>query len=339
MSSPRNFFSHTPTDSEVWRAIVAFGRNSATYKFAFGRAILNLAGEGITSATTEDLALPFASAICEHLKHSNKQTTREPGPGSFLATCRAFNEGAVDESQLLRITAEKGFVNVIEAFQNLDGLDETRFYSGSVRNGISFHDPLLELASSLESTNLKGEIEARWRMVESAWSLKLSSALIHVEVDSDSESLFLRDQLAQRANLTSARPALNAYQKGSCFYCKGYISIEAGASDGSHIDHFLPFLLRNRGLDNVNGIWNLVLACSSCNLSKGAQLPHENLPERLVQRNNWYCESKHPLSETIRAQTGKSPAKRLQFLQTRYKNASAVLGAETDHGWLPADVR
>jgi 5-methylcytosine-specific restriction endonuclease McrA len=333
-----DFFSHTPTDSEVWRAIVAFGKNSATYKFAFGRTILKLAADGVTSATAEDLARPFAAALCEHLKHSEKQLTREVGAGSFLATCRDFNTGKVDESQLLKVTAQKGFVNVIEAFQNLPGLDESRFYSGDFRRGITFHDPLLNLAASNESISLKEEIEARWRLVESAWNLNLSPAMILVEMDRDSEDLFLRDTQERRIDLSPSRPALNAYQKGRCFYCNCFISAIPSGVAGSHVDHFLPFKLAKEGFPNVNGIWNLVLACAKCNGPKLGNLPHVSLPERLVRRNNWYCKSKHPLSETIRTQAGKTSGERLRFIQTRYKMASSMLGTDTSQGWLPTST-
>ena len=335
MSKLHDFFSHTPTDSEVWRAIVAFGRNTATYKFAFGKTLLEMASNGITEATTEDLARPFATALCTHLKHSEKQITRDVKPGSFLATCKEFNQGDVDEAHLLAITAKKGFINVIEAFQRLSGLDESRFYSGDFRKGITFHDELLKLARSDQATNLEEELEARWRLVESAWNLQLNPALIQVQMDRESNVLFLRDALTQRFDLASARPALNAYQKGTCFYCTRRISVAPDGISGSHVDHFHPFHLAQHGFGNVNGVWNLVLACGPCNLSKSGTLPHESLPERLVRRNNWYCHSKHPLSETIQSQTGKSAQARLKFIQSRYKMASVILGLDTSRGWQP----
>jgi hypothetical protein len=335
MNPLSNFFSHTPTDSEVWRAIVAFGKNSATYKFAFGRTLLQLAAEGVTSARTEDLARPFAMSMCDHLKQSDKQINREVGASSFLATCCDYNEGKVDESTLLQVTAKKGFVNVIEAFQHLSGFEETRFYSGDFRRGITFHDPLLQLAGGEDAHNLNGEIEARWRLVESAWTLRLNPALIHVEMDADSKILFLRNAESNRIDLSPSRPALNAYQKGKCFYCNKHISIEAAGTSGSHVDHFLPFVLANHGLRNVNGIWNLVLACKHCNLSKLAQLPHIDLPQKIVERNDWYCRSRHPQNETIRAQTGETHVARLSFIKAKYKQASSLLGVDSNYGWLP----
>ena len=330
-----NFFSYEPTPLEKWRAIVAFGRNSATYKFAFGKAILNLAAKGITSASTEDLAQPFAEEICSHLLRSGSQITRK-SQGFFLDTCVKFNKGEIAKDELLEVTSSKGFVNVIDAFQNLQGLDVSDFYSGNYKEGITFHDNLLRLAHSIDIDNLLAEIEARWRLVESAWQLKIPTHLIQVEFDFAQGSLFLMDKESRRVDLTPARDGLNAYQKGRCFYCNSFISIETSHENVSHIDHFLPWGLQEHVASwNLNAIWNLVLSCSDCNLSKSMKLPHEEFAEKIAVRNDWYCESKHPLSETIRSQTGSNKQKRRKFLGARYYEVAGLLGTNTWEGWKP----
>lgn len=57
-------------------------------------------------------------------------------------------------------------------------------------------------------------------------------------------------------------------QGRSCFYCAARLT-------RFHCDHFIPLA---RG--GSNGPENIVLACGPCNLSKGAKLPWEWLPER-----------------------------------------------------------
>jgi len=53
-------------------------------------------------------------------------------------------------------------------------------------------------------------------------------------------------------------------QEGRCFYCGCEL-------DGTyHVDHFVPLVL-----GGSNGPENLVIACSACNLSKGAKHPDE----------------------------------------------------------------
>ena len=112
-----NFFSHRPTDRQVWRAIIAFGRNTATYKFAFAAALLETAKSGKGQIQVSDLAEPFSRQLCQHLARSPKQiTTRLDGEKSFLSACRKFNERSLDLEELLAVTEKKGFVNVVEAF-------------------------------------------------------------------------------------------------------------------------------------------------------------------------------------------------------------------------------
>jgi 5-methylcytosine-specific restriction endonuclease McrA len=231
------------------------------------------------------------------------------------------------------VTVRDGFRDVISAFQTLPGLDADRFYSGDHRSGIVIHDSLAALANSIESTNLCQEVEARWRLVESAWNLRLPPHALEAHLDQDSEQLFLLDLDQRRTTLTAVRPALNAYQKGECFYCQQFISVDSGNTQVSHVDHFLPFSLNKEIAGNLNGIWNLVLACANCNLSKSARVPHEELAARWSTRNEWYCASKHPLSETIQLQTGSSRPARLAFLRARFHEAAASSGADTSLGW------
>jgi hypothetical protein len=52
-------------------------------------------------------------------------------------------------------------------------------------------------------------------------------------------------------------------------------------------------------MQQSHGVWNLVLADSSINLHKKARIPEKRFLHRLFNRNEFYIESKHPLSETI----------------------------------------
>ena len=61
-------------------------------------------------------------------------------------------------------------------------------------------------------------------------------------------------------NLTTA---LKVVYKGKCQYC--------GARGAGHADHIIP--KARGGLDTLD---NLILACASCNLRKGAGEIHEN---------------------------------------------------------------
>lgn len=140
-------------------------------------------------------------------------------------------------------------------------------------------------------------------------------------------------------NVTSARDALDGYQKGKCFYCSREISILPSSPSLADVDHFLPHTLLVSGdvEANLNGVWNLVLACQECNRGergKFARVPQIKYLERLHQRNNYLIESHHPLRETLIAQTGATETLRRQFLQYEYSTAKSLLV----HDWAPVET-
>ena len=134
---------------------------------------------------------------------------------------------------------------------------------------------------------------------------------------------------SHRTNVTSAREALSGYQKGKCFYCFRDINLVT-VDFASDIDHFLPFslTLRSGTARNINGIWNLVLACRSCNrgeAGKFARVPRLRYLERLHKRNSFLIDSHHPLRDTLMGQSEMTDAARRQFLQEQYSWAKSLL--------------
>ena len=133
----------------------------------------------------------------------------------------------------------------------------------------------------------------------------------------------------KRKNVTSARNALNGYQKGKCFYCYNYISTLKNSPNLCDVDHFFPHTLKNKNFDGyIDGIWNLVLSCNRCNRGedgKFAKAPSKEMVEKLYKRNEYFCSSHHPLRETIIKQLGETSKKRKSILQKLFNQASSVL--------------
>ena len=179
------------------------------------------------------------------------------------------------------------------------------------------------------TVTLPREVEARWRLVETAWELNLPRHVLSVGFDPEGELLVVNDRLFGRKPITSCRDALNGYQKGKCFYCFNDISVLDSAEDLADVDHFFPHTLKPFGLgEMLDGVWNLVLACQSCNRGakgKFAQLPELRFLERLHTRNSFYIESHHPLRETLILQTGTSEPERRRFLQETYRQSKELL--------------
>ena len=63
----RSFVRPHATPEGNWRAIILFGRNVASYKFALGKSLMELAGLERTEVRLEELAVPFARNLCDHV--------------------------------------------------------------------------------------------------------------------------------------------------------------------------------------------------------------------------------------------------------------------------------
>ncbi|MDP9025836.1 MAG: HNH endonuclease [Candidatus Eremiobacteraeota bacterium] len=319
-----------PSDESYWRAVILFGANAASYKFALAKALLDLASKETVFIKLDDLALPFALNVVEHIKQVDKQGQRPTGP--FLDACRKYARGEIDSSALRDVSVRYGFINVIDAFHVVNGgaLPVTFFKDERrPRQGLVITDTLLTLKSSIQFSSLPIEVEARWRLVETAWELNISKNLLRIDNDKSSDYLFTTFD-GRRKAITSSRDALNGYQKGKCFYCFADITIVIKSDYLADVDHFFAWALsRDQDLNqNWNGIWNLVLACTSCNRGpkgKSALVPNLRYLERLERRNNFLISSHHPLRETLMSQTGATEKLRASFLQQRYNEASNAL--------------
>lgn len=338
-----NFLAKAPTLDANWRAVVLFGRNVASYKFALAKTLLAIADRKDERVSLEELAAPFSRHLCEHLKLADKQTTSRSS--KFLDACRAFNRGELSEDVLVGTTARLGFNNVIDAFHVVgSGPVPVRFFEderGGNRGGggaIRLTDELRRLAGSLQGGGLADEAEARWRLVETAWQLDLPRAGIAVQADAAQDLLFVEAEgrRIRRTGLTRVRGALNGYQRGRCFYCRAETPL--GATD---VDHFFPWVLKERGeMPDADCVWNLVLACRGCNRGergKFAAVPSPRLVGRLHERNNWLVDSHHPLRETIMLQTGIEAEARASFLRARQRIALDSLVHELEPDMAAGD--
>ena len=100
------FQDAAPTPASDWRHIIRFGRNVASYKFALGRVLLELGRQQRTFVPLDDLAVPYAAAICEHLRVEDRQSTS--AMSRFLDACRSRNRGELDDARLAEVTVRLG---------------------------------------------------------------------------------------------------------------------------------------------------------------------------------------------------------------------------------------
>ncbi|MBB2900479.1 hypothetical protein FHR75_001267 [Kineococcus radiotolerans] len=317
------------TPESVWRAIVLYGANSASYKFAFGTTLLETAAAGHTSVSLDQLAPRYAELICQGLKRQPRQGTA--ASSRFLDACRAYNDGALSHAQLIERTTALGFANVIDAFPKLGGGDApVRYYddqrTSPSKGSLTLTDELLALAVTKHATALTAETDARWRLVETAWAAKVPGALLgSIDYEPDTEQLMLTTKVRRRS-VTGAVAALNGYQDGRCAYCNR--TMGADGIGGPIVEHVLPFMLKGSWTGpDVDAIWNLVLSCFPCNSAKAGRAPDERWMPWLERRNNDLISSHHPLREILIAQTGATPPARHLMLRDTYRHATETLPA------------
>jgi len=335
---------------EVFRAIILYGQNTASYKFAFGQSLLELSKAGKSFVSLDELASPFSKHIIEHLKSGKRQTVTSSS--KFLYGCQLYIDGKITEDELINVTKKFGFKYVIDAFPKLKINYENQpvFYQKVIRGqkGIELTDNLHMLNQKEQSNNLKHEIEGRWNLVETSWTEQNPKFLIEYD---DVEKLFVgwsgtsdRGYLDShlRKPVTKARKPLSGYQKGKCFFCYDDVSIDSNQINTAQVDHFFPISLQSRLTTNLhlnlNDIWNLVLTCKGCNLSKSNRTPALTYLYNLERRNNYYIHSKHPLGHTIMTLTGQTSEVRRDYLKSVYaiaKEASSVEWAPEQTNGIP----
>jgi len=320
------FYQRALSLEDYWRGIILFGANTATYKFALGRSLVDLAREGKELVSLEELAEPFARHTCRHLELCDRQITQRSS--KFIAACRKFNRGDLSSDQLIDVTSREGFRYVLKHFHVIDGQPIVRKFFESERDGakgrVRIRQELADLATGSHGPSIPVEVEARWRLVETAWNLNVPTTAIEVTYDRGTEQLSIESH-GRRKSITGCRDVLSGYQQGWCFYCGSQISVVPGSPTLADVDHFIPHLLQAEIAQiNIDGVWNLVLSCQGCNRGGGGKfgrLAHLVYLEKLHERNEHYIASHHPLRETIIRQTGSSTAKRAKFLNDTWNEA------------------
>ena len=174
MADDTRFYEIEPTLENYWRAVILFGKNVASYKFALAKALYDLRKSPSEIIRLDELAPLFADHIVSHLKQCDKQITSKSS--IFLESCRQYSKGEISRELLIQDTVRTGFNNVIDAFHNVHGNElDKRFFldERKTSGGIRLTEDFYRLAEVQTFKDLNFETEARWRLVETAWELNL----------------------------------------------------------------------------------------------------------------------------------------------------------------------
>lgn len=69
------FQKNDPSLESQWRALILFGKNCATYKFALAKSLLEWPNLDERRIKLKDLAIPFAKNMVRHIKQADRQST------------------------------------------------------------------------------------------------------------------------------------------------------------------------------------------------------------------------------------------------------------------------
>jgi 5-methylcytosine-specific restriction endonuclease McrA len=315
------FYRAEPTPRTSWRMAVLMGANSRTYKFALAEALLTLADEGRDTATLGELAVPYSLAMARHARMSPQ------GPlGSRRSDLDFLAVLDQESEQTLAMNAPTEAL-VIAAVASIPGMVATKFHNvfgGEVQH--RFYDirgtgpsasvvltrDVQQVAMGENRARLDDELVARWSLVETCFDPEVGTSLRGHGLLLSPDSDFLLDRI-RRAPVAHARSALSGFQHGRCFYCHELLDDHV---DVPHVDHVYPYSLMTKGSwqgPELNGVWNLVVACSACNLAKSDRWPTPSQVEQLIERNVAVIQSPHPLKKTIQVLTGAADLATMQM--------------------------
>jgi 3-dehydroquinate dehydratase len=302
--------------SELWRAIILYGLNQASYKMALGKVLIERASLGVNEISWAELSVGFLDSYIERIEQTGMPQQATLGRQTKLERIVAqLKLEKINRDQAIEFVASEGFNDVVPRFQTI-GTDKQianeAFYEIQFGKRLIIKDALLDL-SQIHTEEHIDEINARWGLLEGAFAINQSAQ--NLTLANDIRETFLRVGETKRANLTSNIPFLQGYQGNTCFYCGEKIK------NTPHVDHVLP-----RQVVTHDQIWNLVLAHEECNLQKSDKIVGPHFIEKLVYRNENIMGSNHPWKRKIASDLGETKSKRISKTKSIYEDVKVARG-------------
>ncbi|MFF8402193.1 HNH endonuclease [Streptomyces sp. NPDC015684] len=309
--SGREFYAQDSSARTSWRLAVLMGRNSRTYKFALGQALLEFGRTGQEEIPLAELAATYSLGLVRHLAQGPQAPKMdELGERDFLIVAEQERAATLNAGQpterLLAAAVRSMPMMVMQKFHNLPGDTAVphTFYelAGPGRQRVvRLTRDLLRLAQSEQASSLAAELGARWSIVESSFAASVGRSLVKEGVTVDWDTLKITDK-RRRRSVTGVIEATVGFQHGRCLICGEVLT----PGDAIAVDHVFPFSLMSRfgsigsyrGPD-LDALWNLAPAHASCNGAKSNRPPTLAELARLAARNEAIMQSPHPLRRTL----------------------------------------
>ena len=295
---------------DYWRAIILYGLNTATYKIALAKCLYNFSKEHKDFVSMDELAREFFNEFQIRLQNGMPQLDNPGRQTKMEYIINLYNLGRVDEDEAITYVKNNAFGDVVPRFHTVNGEPiPVKFYEAN-KKGLILTDNIFTIFAGMNETSLIAEVESRWGLLEAAFQMKKGDAALI----NDIRQFYLASGY-ERKNITGTIPVLNGYQKGICFYCG-----ESMEGHDIHVDHLIP-----RQVIYHDEIWNLVLAHAFCNEQKSDALPSRKYVEKLIQRNEHFIASNHPIKNELIRTMGKTANERRRFVVKVYDHVKLVI--------------
>lgn len=300
------------SSKDIWKGIILFGLNAATYKMALACSLLEFSEKGVTEVSWSELSESFLRQYQNRLSATNMPQQNNPTRLTVMErVVKSLEIGAITLEEAIDKVGINGLDNVIPRFQTI-GRDKNiageHFYEFEFGKKLILKDSLLSFSAN-DRKELQDELMARWSLLEGAFSITIND----FELANDIRETYLKSGY-KRTVLTGNVPFLIGYQGNVCFYCG-----EPFAED-LHVDHVLP-----RQIMNHDEMWNLVLAHGDCNLLKSDRLVGPHFIRKLIARNENIMGSNHPWKYKIANSLGMTYQQRCKKTLEHYDNCKKVL--------------
>lgn len=302
-------------NKDYWRAIILYGQNASTYKIALGQSLVDFVKDDKTVVTINELAEKFFDLFRNRLKNEMPQLNQPNRMAVMERVINSYNLGKISKTQAIEIVAKDAFNDVIPRFHTVNNEPlPVKFYRFD-NNKLFLSDNVFEIFTNSMNEKVEHELHSRWDLLEAAFVIQRENYTLINDIRK-----FYIEKGYDRTNITKTRPVLNGYQSDICFYC-GEIMQE----DDVHVDHVIP-----RQLIYHDDIWNLVLSHSFCNSQKSDALPNISYIAKLIERNEHFIESNHPIKRKLIHQLGRTKNQRKSFILNTYEDAKKVIGYTWD---------
>ncbi len=309
------------SNEDLWKGIILFGLNAATYKMALAKCLFDFAKKNKSTVTWDELSDLFLQQYINRLHHNPMPQQGNPKRLTVMERIvKDLEVGNITHTEAVTRVADKGLENVVPRFQTIGmhkDLIKEHFYTFEYGKVLNLKDSLLGFSEE-QFQELETEFISRWSLLEGAFTINQKD----FSLANDIREIYLENAY-KRTPLASNIPFLKGYQGGTCFYCGEPLG------NDTHVDHVLP-----RQVLNHDEMWNLVLAHGDCNLLKSDKVVGSHFIRKLIARNENIMGSNHPWKHKISSTLGKTPLIRARTLTQHYNNVKSVLG---DYYWGGSD--